>query len=163
MLICLTALVCMGMGLILGWYFTGHKYCTQVYKYKSISEKYLLFIRLYDVWMMNDAENHTIDQYLLERGIDSIAIYGMSHLGVQLYQRLKHSEVIKVEYALDRDPQMQLPDVEIYYPGKEERRVDTVIVTALYTFDSIKKTLLENGYQRVFALDEILYDMLAEI
>ena len=85
MLICLTALVSMGMGLIIGWYFTGHKYCIQLYRYKSISEKYLLFIRLYDVWMVNDAENHTIDQYLLERGIDSIAIYGMSHLGVRLY------------------------------------------------------------------------------
>ncbi len=163
MLICLTALVSMGMGLIIGWYFTGHKYCIQLYRYKSISEKYLLFIRLYDVWMVNDAENHTIDQYLLERGIDSIAIYGMSHLGVRLYQRLRHNEVIKVEYALDQNPQVQLPDLEIYCPGKEERRVDTVIVTALYAFDSIKRTLLENGYQKVLSLDEILYDMLAEI
>ena len=41
--------------------------------------------------------------------------------------------------------------------------MDTVIVTALYAFDSIKRTLLENGYQKVLSLDEILYDMLAEI
>lgn len=152
----------LGIGLFLGWYFTGHRYCVQIKHLRALSEKYLMWVRLYDIWMMDDERGRTIENYLIARGSRDVAIYGMSYLGVRLCRRLKQSGIINVEYALDINPQIYLPDVKIYYPGSEKRNVDSVIVTAIYSFDAIKDRLLQSGYKHVYAIDEILYDLLKD-
>lgn len=148
------------LGFVLGWYFTGHKYCIQLKGLEHLLEKYLVWVRLYDVWMMDDARGKSIDQYLKSKGIESIAIYGMSYLGVRLCKRLEQNGIIKVAYAIDHNPQIQLPEMKIYHPGKEKRSVDTVIVTSLYSYDAVRELLHQNGYKQIYAFDEILYDLL---
>lgn len=155
--VCFIVVVSLALGYVSGWYFTGHKYCTQIESWKKVAEKYLTWVRLYDIWMINDAEGKTVEQYLKANEIENVAIYGMSYLGIRLCRRLKQSGIVNVEYALDCNPQMRLPEIETYYPGNETRSVDTVIVTALYSFDAINDLLLQNGYKNVYALDEILY------
>ena len=158
----LTGCICFMLGLIIAWYFTGHKYCLLINNLKKENAKNRIIVRLYDVWMMIDAEKKEIGQFLSKKEIKTVVIYGMSFLGIRLYKKLEGSEV-NVIYAMDRDPQVELPGIKIYVPGEEKiEDVDAVIVTAITSFDMIKKELSTRGYGNIYALDEILYEMIAD-
>lgn len=154
-------MICFVLGLFAAWYFTGHKYCIIIRNLRKENVKNRLLVRLYDVWMMADTKK-TIAQYLLEKEIKSVVIYGMSTLGVRLFKKLKNDNRVRVVYALDCNPQINIPGIKIYAPGNEKKEVvDAVIVTAVVSFDGIKKMLLENGYQKIYAIDEVLYEILS--
>ncbi len=158
-----TVIIIFFIGLLLGWYFTGHKYCCEIKRYQRDKNKNLTLVRIYDIWMLNESNKKYIDDYLLSKGINNVAIYGISFLGARLFQKLKKNGKIKVAYILDQNPQIQLPEVKIFYPGKEKRKVDVVIVTAIFSFDMIQQMLREYGYEKIYALDDILYDLLKEV
>lgn len=87
----------------------------------------------------------------------------MSFLGIRLFKKLENSDHIKVAYALDRNPEIQIPGIRIYMPGEENKEnIDAVVVTAVTSFDVIKKELLIRGYDRIYAIDEILYELLID-
>lgn len=159
----LTMCVCFIFGLLIAWFFTGHKYCLLINSLNREIAKNRVIVRLYDVWMMVDAEKKEIDQLLSEKDIKTVVIYGMSFLGIRLYKKLECSSKVNVVYAMDRDPQVELPGIKIYVPGEEENvDVDVVIVTAITSFDMVKKELSERGYDKICALDEILYELLSD-
>lgn len=158
----LTGIVCFMFGLIISWYFTGHKYCLMINNIKKENAKNRLIVRLYDVWMMSEADGKEIEQFLLEKKIRTVAIYGMSFLGIRLFKKLENSKNVTVLYALDQDPQIELQGIKIYVPGEEENEnTEAVIVTAITSFDMIKRELLVRGYTQIYALDEILYELLS--
>lgn len=159
----LTGSICFALGLIIAWYATGHKYCLLIDNLRKENAKNRVILRLYDVWMMVDAREKTIDQLLLEKEIRTVVIYGMSFLGVRLFKKLENSNHVKVAYALDRNPLIGIPGIKIYVPGEEKNEdIDAVIVTAVTSFDVIKKELMARGYNRVYAIDEILYELLMD-
>lgn len=154
-------LLCFISGLLVAWYFTGHKYCIIIRNLRKENSKNRVLVRLFDIWMMADTKKK-IDQFLFDKEIMSIVIYGMSTLGVRLFKRLENSDKVKVSYALDYNPQINVPGIEVYTPGSEKKEnVDAVIVTAVFSFDEIKKMLLESGYKKIYAIDEMLYEILS--
>ena len=158
-LILVAGIVCAVVGAIFGWYFTGHKYCVQLNRSNEMIRKNREIIKIYDIWMMVNRSGKSVGLFLSNNKIKSIAIYGMAELGVRLYYELKDN--VEVKYAMDQNPQIQLPDLQIYKPGTEPNAgVDAVIVTALRSFDTVNSDLKKRGYKKVFALDEILYELL---
>ncbi len=154
-------IICIITGAFLGWYATGHKYCVELENCYNLEKKNREIIRIYDVWMMNYALGRSVGSYLSEQSIRSVAVYGMSALGIRLYYELKKHGDVTVEFALDQNPQTELPDVAIYKLDMEPKvQVDAVIVTAIFSYDAIKRDLKKRGYTKIFALDEILYEML---
>ncbi len=150
-----------GIGGLLGWYFTGHKYCVQLDNSDDSVRKNQEIIRIYDVWMMVNGLGKSIGQFLKEQGIKSVAIYGMETLGVRVYYELLKTNEIEVKYALDQNPQIQIPGIKIYKPDMRLNiAIDAVIVTDLRSYDDVSVNLKKNGYSRVIALDEMLYAML---
>lgn len=156
----LIGLLCFAIGMIVAWYFTGRKYCNMIRNLRKENAKNRLLVRMFDIWMMADTKK-TIEQYLIEKEVRSVVIYGMSTLGVRLFKRIEISGKVRVAYALDKNLQINIPGIKIYSPGNEKKEdVDAVIVTAVASFDGIKKMLLENGYYKIVAIDEILYEIL---
>ena len=153
---------CMGVltGIIFGGYLLGHKYCLQLMDSRKLADKHLHMVRIYDVWMMVNQNGASIEKYLLERGIHTIAIYGMSYMGIRLFHELKDS-LVHVKYGIDREPKFRIPELKIYQPMEVENEgVDAVIVTAIFAYDFVKKNLEEQGYREIIALDTILYSLI---
>ncbi|SEK82937.1 Glycosyl transferase family 2 [Pseudobutyrivibrio ruminis] len=117
-------------------------------------------IRLFEIWMLSKDNGCSIDKILKNKGIKTVAIYGLAELGKTLYYEL-YKSMISVEYCIDRNELVKMPYTTVYnLPPKEEKKVDAIIVTAITTFDDIKKELDLAGYKNVIALDEILYEMI---
>lgn len=137
----------------------GHKYCIKWMESIKLADKHLHMVRLYDTWMMTKQSGASIEKYLMDKGIHTIAIYGMSYMGVRLFHELKKSG-IHVEYGMDRETKMRIPKLSIVHPDEAEmEKVDAVVVTAIFAFDSIKRDLENLGFSRIIALDEILYHL----
>lgn len=152
---------CMGIltGIFFGGYWMGHKYCVKLMDSRHLVDKHLYMVRLYDIWMMTKQNGASIEKYLMDQNIYKIAIYGMSYMGIRLFHELRESSVC-VAYGIDRDLKIRIPELEIYHPdevGKKE--IDAIIVTAVYSFDSIEKSLKALGFSKIIAFDEILYDL----
>ena len=154
-------IICIIAGAFFGWYFTGHKYCVELENCYNLEKKDREIIRIYDVWMMNHALGRSVGNYLSEQNVRNVAIYGMSALGIRLYYELKNQGDVTVEFAMDQNPQTELPEVTICKLDMEPKvQVDAVIVTAIFSYDAIERDLKKRGYTKIFALDEILYKML---
>lgn len=116
--------------------------------------------RLYDTWMVARKYGMPMDKFLVEKGINSAAIYGMTQIGEAIYLELKDTP-IEVLYAIDRNPKWAFPDLPVYsLRDAPEKRVDAVIVATFMSFDTVKKTLLEKGYQNILSIDELLLKLL---
>lgn len=154
--------LCALCGFVTGGFFVGtiviRKYLMELKSRKVFTERLQYIIRVYDVWMMMKREGKSVEKYLQEHGINSIAIYGMSELGNRLYQELKDS-LIEIKYGMDMNAGIQLKDLRVIRPKDNDENVDAVVVTALTTFDDVKIGLRQKGYTNILALDEILYNL----
>lgn len=147
-------------GMALGGYWAGHKYCLKLIESRALEDKHLNMVRLYDAWMMTKQRGASVSEYLTNHDIHTVAIYGMSYMGIRLFHDLKDSSV-QVKYGIDRELKMRIPGIMTYHPDEvQEKEVDAVIVTAIFSFDFIKKDLRALGFKRIVALDEILYDLM---
>lgn len=151
-------ILCVGVGAVIGGFYMGHKYSVELINIRNIANKHLQMLGLYDMWM--SLPHDAIINYLNEKKIHNIVIYGFATLGQRLYFELKDSKINIVD-VIDRNPRIKIPDVNVNNTITHDKNlvVSAVIVTAIFSFDSIKKNLEENGYTNVISLYEILYDI----
>lgn len=105
-------------------------------RYKKVSAKLL------------DTEN-TISQWLFEKGITKVAIYGMGKLGKCLADRLENGKV-KVVCGIDQKQLdfRNIPVVSIEQFCEEYYEVDAIIVTPLYEFQDIVKKISDSDKKK---------------
>lgn len=148
------------VGAVVCGYWIGHKYCLKLVESRDLAEKHLNMVRLYDIWLMTKQTGMSIAEYLADHDIHKIAIYGMSYMGIRLFHDLESSS-IHVKYGIDGNSKMRVPGIKIYHPDElQEKEIDAVIVTAIFSFDCIKKDLHSKGFKRIIALDELLYNLI---
>ncbi len=120
-------------------------------------------IQMQDIWLSLRQRGQSLEEYLLNKGIHRIAIYGMNSLGVRLWHEF-YDSTIKVKYTIDSNKGLCFPGIDICYSLEDaaERKdeVDLVIITVLASFDKIKEEMRQQGFEKVIGLDEILYDLI---
>lgn len=151
------------IGVVLG------KFCSKKIDYIYIKERvdflqkeYEKYFQWYDVfnnWMELKNAGISLNYRLSRRGIRSIAIYGMGRVGNRLvedirYNNLMGEEKIDIVYGIDANISMNDIGVPIYLPNDDLEKVDAIIVTAFFDYDSIKK-ILPNKYN-VISLEELI-------
>lgn len=106
-------------------------------------------------WFSIKLDEKSPGTVLPQRGIHSVAIYGMGYLGKSLYQELENSSV-EIAYVMDR----ALPDsggiLKIVRLEEELPRVDTVIVTVLGNTDALCDLIRERSGYQVITLEDLL-------
>lgn len=108
--------------------------------------KYKSFIDILDKWLYAERQNSiNLKKYFQEKGIESIAIYGMAMMGKQLYQQLDKEGIIPA-YGIDQYVGQYGKDFKIYRPEDTLPDVDMIIVT---TFDNEK--IIAKLHQKVDA------------
>lgn len=156
--IVLVCVICVGVGAIAGAFYMGHKYCVDLVNTRKYADELCQKIGVYDLWL--SLKPGAIEEYLKTRGFEKIAIYGFAMFGNRLYYELKDSSV-DVAYAMDRNAGIKIADFDIKKPEKaaKDSMVDAVIVTAIFSFDAIKKNLEDYGYSNIISLYEMLYEI----
>lgn len=127
--------------------------------------RYKLYYNITNKWLENKNFNKLITNYLIDRNIGSVAIYGIGELGERLYEELKDSKV-QVSYFIDRSaeendyvldgiPLINLDSI------KSKDKVDLIIITPIYAFNSIEKSLKAVGIHenKIIGLDEIINEI----
>lgn len=124
----------------------------------KLANKHLDMFLLMNRWIQNKNEKKEIADYLLKKGIHSIAIYGMNYIGETLHIELKNTP-IKVEYAIDQNAETMYAECDIFSPKEELPQVDMVIVTPLTGFDVIKDMLEKKVSCKIVSIEDIVYGL----
>lgn len=130
----------------------------QIKYWRQNAEKSAQIMRLYDQWMFIHQDHKSAYDYFVEKGIKSIAIYGMDNVGERFYEELKDTD-IKIAYAIDKKGGSINAEIKIVAPEDELERVDAIVVTAVYYFDEIFKNLSSKTDIPIISLEEILHEV----
>jgi len=109
-------------------------------------------------WLELRQQGKTLEQYFINNGIKTIAIYGMGELGNHLYLELKDTSV-DVKYAVDKDARSIYTDLLVVDKEETLDFVDAMVVTATYAFDKIKEDLSEKVEFTIISLEDIVYEV----
>lgn len=102
--------------------------------YKS----YVLLIE----WLSWKSRKKNIAEWLLNRDIKSVAIYGMGELGNRLYEDLsKFEDVINVNYVIDNNITNTFSELPVLSLEDNLPKVDAIIVTPFFAFESIENSI----------------------
>lgn len=140
-------------GVMTAWNYLG-KIIEQA---QSYSDKHLKLFKLMGLWVNNFQDNKRIEQYLQDRNINKIAIYGMGIAGVTLYRELGNSK-IEVCYGIDQAAKV-VDGIEVLSLNEQLPDVDAIIVTPVTAFADISINLEQKVKCEIMSLEGILLDM----
>lgn len=126
-------------------------------KMQQISNKHLALFLMMNQWVQAKQKGKNLSDYFEKKGYKKIAIYGMSYVGETLLEELKGSE-IEVVYAIDKNSNQILADVNIVSVDDYLEEVDAIVVTAITFFDEIEETLSTKLHCPILSLEDIIYD-----
>jgi len=135
-----------------------------VEKSGKLEARYKNYYDVTNQWLRHKNEKKSIREYFINNNYDTIAIYGMGELGNRLYEELKSTD-IKVAYFIDKNAEeiyYGLDDIPVVGLEEIERqdKVDVIIVTPIYDFDSIEESLSEYNIDAdIVSLEEVIYEM----
>lgn len=113
---------------------------------------------VYDAWLRLLEQDINISEYLLKRGIKSIAVYGDNQIGKRLYHVLK-KEGICVKYFIDMNAEYLEEEIPVYMPVAPLQNVDMVIISLVESIDSIKKTLSGLLDAKIYGITELIEEI----
>ena len=120
-------------------------------------DRYQMWFNLMEQWLTLHEGGKTIPQILKERGISTIALYGLGKIGKHVVWELKDSD-ITILYAIDRIVSGLYDEIPVRKADEYLPVVDAIIVTAVYDFEEIEKLLRDKVQYTVISLEEILYE-----
>lgn len=121
-------------------------------------DKFKGYYNILNQWIMLKQEGKTLEQYFIDNGYKTIAIYGMGEMGNRLYEELKDSN-IEVKYAVDQNSKGTYSGLNVICPDDEYEAADVIVVTAIFAFDEIRKNLQEKVHFPIVSLDDVVYDI----
>lgn len=126
---------------------------------ESMSYKYQSLFLMMNQWVKVKQQGKNLASYFENNGYKTIAIYGMSHVGVRLVEELEGSS-IKVKYGIDKNAGTISADLDIVTMDSELAEVDAIVVTAITFFDEIAEQLSNKIDCSILSLEDVLYDLL---
>lgn len=129
-----------------------------VANYQQLSDKHYELFRMMNQWVRVKQTGKNLSEYLLERGYQQIAIYGLSYVGETLIEELKDTQVC-IRYAVDRSTGKTYGDIKVVAIEDTLESVDVVIVTAITYIDEITEAIKDKFSCPIISLEDIVYSM----
>lgn len=127
-------------------------------KEKELDCKNDAILKVFSQWLYIKQEGKSLTEYFVEKGYQTIAVYGMHYLGECLIEELKDSGV-EVKYAIDRNADKICSEVDVYTLDDKLPGVDAVVVTAFYYFDEIEDALHEKMGCPIISIEDVVYEV----
>lgn len=109
-----------------------------------------------EIWLERDKDRISIPKLLMEKGIRSVAVYGMGYLGCRLYDELEGNG-IDIRYVMDRELETIDGVLKVVRPDEDLPQADAIVVTVLEDTDRICASIESKGIDRVVTLTEVLH------
>lgn len=107
------------------------------------ASKYRQFTRILTKWLHIETRITELGEYLKEKNINNIAIYGFGVLGKALYDCLRNSGC-NIKYIIDKNKTADI-DIPTYHEISSLDVVDIIIVTTVSGYEEIKNEIVENS------------------
>jgi len=121
-------------------------------------DKFKSYYEMLNQWLIIKQEGKSLEQYFIDNGYKTVAIYGMGEMGNRLYTELQSGKV-EIRYAVDENADGIYSDLEILSREDEFKEVDVMVVTATFAFDEIVEELRKKVDCPIVSLDDVVYDM----
>ena len=156
---CFIAVVCSAMaaGFLLGMRVSDRKADKKKDENQQLAEKNRTQFFMMTQWLKVRQMGRSISAYLLERGYNRVAIYGMSYTGERVLFEFRNSG-IEVAYGIDQRAGGVASEIDILLPDDDLPCVDAVIVSETFFFEEIKEKLSEKLSCPVISLEEVVYE-----
>lgn len=97
----------------------------------------------------------SVYNYFQSRGYNKIAIYGFMSLGSHLLRELQNTN-IEVMVVIDKRSELKNPNINIISPNEQIPKVDAIIITPVYDFNSIKDNLKNKTEAKIVSIEEVI-------
>lgn len=119
-------------------------------------DKFKSYYNMLNQWLILKQEGKSLEQYFIENGYKTVAIYGMGEMGNRLYDELKDSS-IELKYAVDQNAANTYSELEVFEKEDDFEDVDVMIVTAIFAFDEIEEQLNSKVDFPIISLEDVVY------
>lgn len=109
------------------------------------------------IWMRLKNRGARLADYFIEKGIRSIAVYGMGYAGELLCDELQGSDVM-VRFVMDRSGISPVEGIPLLSCNEKLPSVDAIVVTVSRAFAEIAAELNGKGSYTVLSLEDVLFD-----
>lgn len=130
----------------------------KIIKGEKESYKFRVYYDLTRKWVEAYQLGKSLEELLLNKKYENVAIYGMGDVGYLLFRELESSK-IKVKYGIDKATIGRGINLQIVAPSSDMEKVDAIIVTAIFAFDEIKAMLESMVSYPVVSLDDLIYEL----
>lgn len=124
----------------------------------DLADKHLQMFLLANYWIGIKQEGKSVAEYLKKRGINEIAVYGMSYLGETLIEELSDTD-IKIKYGIDKSADDIYAEIQVVKPIEDLEKVDAVIVTSVAYYKEILEELSLKIDCPIISLETIISEM----
>lgn len=119
--------------------------------------KFKSYYNMLNQWLILKQQGKTLEQYFVDNGYKTIAIYGMGEMGNRLYDELKESS-IQVAYAIDQETSKYI-EIASRSPQEQLDGVDVIVVTAVFAFEEIKNNISTKASCPIVSLEDIVNEV----
>ena len=133
------------------------KICSnEIVRYKINSE-------VLNQWLFAEIDGRCLESYFINRGISTIAVYGVNELARRLLDKLRQSEKVEVKYFIDKRGKEILAPVPVYTLDELKNdyvsRTDLLVVSLVSIYDEIKESLVQETDIPIISLETIVYEL----
>lgn len=124
------------------------------------SRNYMKF-QLLQQWMRLKNAKINFGEFFSDRGISSIALYGIGELGRLFYDELEIWEMTDIlKYGIDQSSNARYKKLPVYTLESSLEKVEAIIISPVMITDAIEDKIYETlGEQVTFTIEEILYEL----
>ncbi len=126
-------------GIFIGFILTVYACGYVLEREKRYRKKFLMYYQMMDKWMLHMERGENVCRGLKEKGIDTVAIYGMG----KVYHHLKYElqqEGVTVKYVIDEKDEV-LGEQNVYMLKDQLPDIKVVIITVIDEYDDIREQL----------------------
>ena len=118
--------------------------------------KYKKYYMMMIAWLDLVEKGFALDKYLKEKEFNQVAVYGGRELGQHVIKSLKGTDVT-VKYVIDKTVYpSQVDGLPVYRPDGQLPIVDTVIVTPIWDYTTIRNVILKQIKCPIISLEDII-------
>lgn len=126
-----------------------------------------LYYNILNLWLENRNNKKTITEYLKQRNIKKISIYGCGELGRRLAEELLNDGYDNISFIDSKRLEFQYNELIVNSKTLNEfdfSEVEMIIITAIHQFDNIKMNLQNERIRcQIISLQQIVEDMFFDL
>lgn len=111
-------------------------------------------------WIKLKIQGISLMEFFQDRGIQSIAIYGMGEIGQLMYDELAMENEMFIRYAIDQSGRRYVESLPTYCLDRDLPKVDAIVITPVLITDQLEEQIYDAlGECVTFVFEELLYEL----